>query len=232
MRSNPILPGREREMIAVRGNRYLRHEWRSTTTRVDLSNRKRVHTRQIRETYVGIDTAGQPSWRRFLARYSGAGASIAGAECLAGRTGVASALSGVMDADGGFSSHGDTCNRLVRSTVLELDDFGSRRDTARRNGDPSSLSGKQARSSCASSSVTISPNSHSRSGEGEGGGVNRSLAISLSTLERHSSRKYMILAIRGSWDFSKVLAFALEKILQSWTSAVVKREKCNACEIF
>lgn len=97
----------------------------------------------MRETYVGIDTAGQPSWRRFLARYSGAGASIAGAECLAGRTGVASALSGVMDADGGFPSHGDTCNRL-RSTVMFFDDFGSLRDAARRNGDPSSLSGKRA----------------------------------------------------------------------------------------
>lgn len=52
------------------------------------------------ETYVGIDTTGQPSCRRFLARYSGAGASIAGAECLAGRTDVAFDFSDDHEADG------------------------------------------------------------------------------------------------------------------------------------
>lgn len=101
------------------------------------------HTIDQRETYVGIDTAGQPSCRRFLARYSGAGASIAGAECLAGRTGTVSPLSGVhvMDTDD-FPSFDDTYDWLLL-TVLEFDDFANLRDVVRRNV-PSSLSEKSS----------------------------------------------------------------------------------------
>lgn len=78
---------------------------------------------------MGIDTAGQPSCKRFLARYSGAGASIAGAECLAGRIGLAS----------DFPSYEDTYN-LLRSTLLEFDVFDNLKEEVRRNGGISSLS--------------------------------------------------------------------------------------------
>lgn len=91
---------------------------------------------------MGIDTAGQPSWRRFRARYSGAGASIVGVECLAGQTGMVLSGVHVMDIDD-FPWYVDTYNRL-RSIVFEFDDLGSLREIARRNGGSSSLSEKNS----------------------------------------------------------------------------------------
>lgn len=58
--------------------------------------------------------------------------SIAGAECLVGRTGVESNLSGVHDADNDdFPSYDEMCDRL-RSTV-ELENLGILKEPLRRS---------------------------------------------------------------------------------------------------